>query len=48
LGPSLQALLENAFSPKQAFLKQGAGTRIKFFEMQQRPKLMWKVLPQAV
>jgi hypothetical protein len=30
LGPSLQALLENAFSPKPAFSKQGAGTRIKF------------------
>jgi hypothetical protein len=30
LGPSLQALLDNAFSPKPAFSKQGAGTRIKF------------------
>jgi hypothetical protein len=30
LGQSLQALLENAFSPKPAFSKQGAGTRIKF------------------
>jgi hypothetical protein len=48
LGPSLQALLENAFSPKPAFSKQGAGTRIKFLKMQQRPKLMWEVLPQAV
>jgi hypothetical protein len=26
LRPSLQALLENVFSPKPAFLKQGAGT----------------------
>jgi hypothetical protein len=48
LGPSLQALLENAFSPKPAFLKQGAGTRIKFLKMQQRPKLMLEVFPQAV
>jgi hypothetical protein len=48
LGPSLQALLENAFSPKPAFLKQGAGTRIKFLKLQQRPKLMWVVFPQAV
>jgi hypothetical protein len=42
LGPSLQA-----FSPKPAFSKQGAGTRIKFLKMQQRSKLMWEVLPQA-
>jgi hypothetical protein len=48
LGPSLHALLANAFSPKPAFSKQGTGTRIKFVKMQQRSKLMWKVLPQAV
>jgi hypothetical protein len=48
LGRSLQALLENAFSPKPAFSRQGAGTRIKFLKMQQRLKLMWEVLPQAV
>jgi hypothetical protein len=48
LGPSLQALLENAFSPKPAFSKQRAGTRIKFKKMQQRSKLMWEVLLQAV
>jgi hypothetical protein len=48
LGPSLQALLENAFSPKPTFLKQGAGTQIKFLKMQQRPKLMWEVFPEAV
>jgi hypothetical protein len=48
LRPSLQALLENVFSPKTAFLKQGAGTRIKFLKLQQRPKLKWVVLPQTV
>jgi hypothetical protein len=48
LGQSLQVQLENAFSPKPAFLKQGAGTRIKFLKMQQRSKLMWEVLPKAV
>jgi hypothetical protein len=48
LRPSLQALLENAFSPKPAFLKQGAGTRNKFLKTQQTPKLMWEVLSQAV
>jgi hypothetical protein len=48
LGPSLQALLENAFSPKPAFSRQGAGTRNKCLKMQQRPKLMWEVLPQTV
>jgi hypothetical protein len=48
LGPSLQAPLENAFSPKPTFLKQGAGTRIKFLKMQQKPKLMWEVFPEAV
>jgi hypothetical protein len=48
LGQSLQVQLENAFSSKPAFLKQGAGTRIKFLKMQQRSKLMWEVLPQAV
>jgi hypothetical protein len=48
LGQSLQVQLENAFSPKPAFLKQGAGTGIKFLKMQQRSKVMWEVSPQAV
>jgi hypothetical protein len=48
LGQRLQALLENAFSSKPAFSKQGAGTEIKFFKMQRRPKSMWEVSPQAV
>jgi hypothetical protein len=48
LGQSLQVQLENAFSPKPAFLKQGAGTGIKFLKMQQRSKVMWEVFPQAV
>jgi hypothetical protein len=40
LESGLQAPLENALSPKPAFSKQGAGTRIKFLGMQEWPILM--------